>query len=417
MLKNIINVGVTFKNLDFDTLELFFFKNPVKTLHEIKTINGVDGCVLIQTCNRVEIFVSSTNIKVHHNLLELFINNFIKNVKERSIEINLNDVIKCINIVTNIEAIRRIFRIASGLESLAIGEDEILKQVKDAVELSKKEKCIDDFLLKVFEKAIKVARKIKKNIKFDCSITNLSIEYLKRNGINLDGKNILLIGAGKVARQVLKLIRDKNRITISNRTYERAKILAEKFNTKIIKFDEIKDKLKEFDIIISAIYTDKYIINKNMLSNINKNLVILDLGFPKTIDPNVKELGNVELVTISNLRNMYNDLVKENIEKIKSAQRLIDEEVDVLIKKFYEYLINDLVKQIYIKVEEYRQKELNEVYSYLKNLSDRDKKILDNFSKALVKSIINPIVENLKNRATELDRRTIELLKKIFLSN
>ncbi len=417
MLKNLINLGVTFKNLDFNILELFFFKDYKKALHEIKSIKNVDGCVLIQTCNRVEIFVSCKDIMIHHNLLELFVNNFIKNVREKNANVDLNEVIKRVNIVTNVDAIKRIFRIASGLESLAVGEDEILKQVKDSVEISKEENCIDDFLYKIFDKAIKVAKKIKRKIRFDTSVTELGIEYLKRCGMELKDKKILLIGAGMVARQVLKLLSEKNDIIISNRTYEKAKYLAKKFKAKTVKFNDMYKIFNDVDIIISAIYSDRYIINKEDLKNINKNIVILDLGFPRTINPNVSEIDRVKLITISDLRNMHEELLDKKRGKIAEVERIIDEEIEVLIRKFHEYYLNDLIKDLYLGAEKQRERELKELFSYLKNLNEEDKKRIEDFSKALVKSILNPIVENLKNHATSLDKKTIEILKKIFSIN
>ncbi len=414
MLKNFINIGVSYKDLDVNLLELFFFNDVKKILDEITSIDNIEGCVLLQTCNRVEIFASCKDVRVHHELLKIFINNFLSNISKKNISIDINEVIGRVFVLTNANAIKRLFRIASGLESMAIGEYEILYQIKDSYEFSKREGYVDEFLSIIFEKAIKVGNKIRKKIDFKSSIVDLSIEYLRRKGVELKNKKILLIGAGKFARQILKKLYNSNEIIITNRTYERAKHLAERFGAKVIKFEELKSKILYVDIIISAIYSDKYVINAADIPE-NSNLIILDLSFPRTIDPEVSK--RAMLITINDLREIHFELLNELKSKLYEAEKIIDEEVNILLKKFHEVYVNDIIKNLYINAEKRRIKELNELYSYMRNLSKEEKLLIENFSKALVKSILNPIVENLKSHAQLLDKKSIEILRRIFSYN
>lgn len=307
------------------------------------------GAVILSTCNRVEIYASVEGpTKEGIREIEGFISRYH--------EIDRGRLTPYLYIYKGREAMRHLVSVASGLDSLILGETQILGQVKSSFLESESVGFIDEFLKEIFYSAISSAKRIHEETKISegkISIGSVAIDFIKEKIGVLSGKNILIIGVGKVTELVLKYFSPPpkadapqaqeakkerpNVVFISNRTFEKAKELAARIGAKAVKFDALKQFLKKADVVITATASPHFIIRKETLEeDISRRLLIIDLALPRDVEPRAKEIKNVDLFCLEDL----DPVIKKNIERksqeAKKAKGIIDVEVEKIWAEFTE---------------------------------------------------------------------------------
>ena len=282
--KMLVNLRIDFKIADIETMEASYEKLDQinEELHE--KLNILEE-VTLKTCNRYEIY--------------LIVDEEV-NIPTTTFIVEKNDM-----------AINHILRLASGLESMIMGEDQILGQIKTARKNAIKNKTIGPKLEKLFTKAIHVGQSIRKNTHINeggVSIGSGAVELLEEKYGSLEGKNVLIIGAGEMGTVVSKALLEKqtNAMVVANRTFDKAQALATELDGKAIRFDKLDEAFSNIDIVISATGAPHPIINRERLEKVVnsehlKEMVLLDLANPRDIEDNVRELG-VKLYNIDDLR-------------------------------------------------------------------------------------------------------------------
>jgi len=282
------------------------------------------AAVILSTCNRVEIYASA-------DFAEDGIDE-IKNFLSRFYEIDEKALFPYLYIYRDECAIRHLFRVSSGLDSLIVGESQIMGQVRDALYESEKRGFAGYSLNKIFDSAVLAAKKAHSltNIsKGKVSIGSVAVDFIKEKSGDLSGKNILIIGVGKVTGLVLKYLEKEGRnvVFLSNRTFEKARFLADQIRAKAVRFDNLKEYLARADIVITATKSPHFIIKKETLSETfnlqssafsRKGLLIVDLALPRDVDPKVKDIDGVELFDLEDLSAQ----IQKNIDRKRfEAQR------------------------------------------------------------------------------------------------
>jgi len=234
--------------------------------------------------------------------------------------------------------VEHLFRVCSGLESQILGENEILGQVKRAYFEARSVKATDISLERIFEQAIKIGKKVRKETNISHGITSLSSMALKlaEKKFNLKDKIILLVGVNKINEQIGRYLHERNihTVIVANRTYEKAVKLAQYLGGKAIHFDQFKKELHLVDIIISSTAAPHFILNKKeveaSLKQRNSELLIIDIAVPRDIDPAIKDFKGVTLYDLDD----FNQVIRENMDKKREEARKA------------EYLIGQAVKGI-----------------------------------------------------------------------
>lgn len=313
---------------------------------KIITNNLVNGVVILSTCNRMEVYVS-TNFRGIRDFL-----------------FNKLQIMSCdlqyFYFLRDYEAVKHIFRVSSGLDSQVIGESQILGQIKNAYLYAKELKVIDKYISLMFEKAIEVGRIVR--VKTDISKGNISIGTvavkLAENLLgDLNNKKILIIGTGEIAQLVSKYLMGKkiSKLFVANRTYEKAVELANLTGGKAIKFDTLKDELKDADILISATASPHLIFKRDdimevmaqrSMLNIKQPLVMIDLALPCDIDPEIKNLTNVLLYNLDDLKQIIDENYKKRIKEAKKAEKIIEEELN----SFWRWIIKEELELVHAQV-------------------------------------------------------------------
>ena len=299
---NLIVVGTNHKYSPIRIREKISFskKRLQDALNFLKETGVLKGGVILSTCNRVEIYASTDTPEIAVGGVLNFISRFY--------EIDEKDLHPYLYIHRDRDVVRHLFRVASGLDSLILGELQILSQVRSALYESEKSGFLGFLLGRIFDSAISAARKIHIETKVSegrVSVGSVAIDFIRERIGSLSGKKILIIGVGKVTELVLKYLDKENPdvIFISNRTFEKAQSLALEIGARAVRFDNLKQYLKKADIVITATKSPHFIIKKETLGELstNRRLLIIDLALPRDVDPQIRDIEGIELFGLEDL--------------------------------------------------------------------------------------------------------------------
>ncbi|MFH1854697.1 MAG: glutamyl-tRNA reductase [Candidatus Omnitrophota bacterium] len=292
--------------------------------------------VILSTCNRVEIYASTDTVESGIHKIKDFLCRFY--------EINDKDIYPYLYIYRDEDALRHLFKVAAGLDSLILGELQILGQVKAAFYESVENDFIDSFLGEVFDSAVSLARKIHSQTRLSegkISVGSVAVDFIKERTGTLSGKNILIIGVGKVTGLVLKYLEKegKNIVFVSNRTFRKAQSLANQIGARAVRFDNLKEYLKKADIVITATRSPHFIINKETIEGAvscrlsaisRKRLLIVDLALPRDVDPRIKEIDGIELFDLEDIGAAIQGNMYGKRFEAEKAEQIIEAEVERL---------------------------------------------------------------------------------------
>ncbi len=333
---NLIAVGTNHKYSPIEIRERLSFSNKrtQDALLFLKESSMLEAGVILSTCNRVEIYASSERLETAVFRIIDFLSRYHEIDKER--------LVPYLYIYKDRQALKHLLTVACGLDSLILGETQILGQVKQAFLEAESVGFTNDFLREMFYCGIYFARKIQRETKISegkVSAGSVAIDFIKERLGRLSGKNILIIGIGKVTTLVLKYLKEEepNVVFISNRTFEKAKVLADQIDAKAVRFDVLPYFLNKADVVITVTASPHFILKKETLDGIiNHRLLIIDLGLPRNVDPRVKEIKNIELFSLEDL----GGVIKKNLEIKKQeaikVKEIIDKEVGKIWEKFTE---------------------------------------------------------------------------------
>ena len=395
----ILNLRVDHKIADIQSMEIIS-KDIDDIFQSLQEKYSVGDYVEISTCNRKEYYIY---------------NNFIPEDEKLLSHENKNIVIDY-----GQSAIMHLLRMTSGLESMIVGEDQILGQVKDAKHKAVKNHHCGKVLDAVFTKAIHVGQVVrnKTNInKGAVSIGSAAIDLAEKHIGNLDDKSVLVIGAGKMGKLVAKALAEKdlNAIFVANRTFYVAVELAKDLGGEAILFNDLDEYLASADLVISATSAPHPIITKNRLLDIDMNykeLMMVDIANPRDISDDVAELG-VKSFNIDDLREIADENTNLRKKEFGEAENIINEEFILLKESFKIMEVDDILGNLRTSMEEIRERETQKATVKLSDV-DGSAKILNNLTNSIVNKIFFDISKNLKKAAKEGNTDIINAAEYIF---
>lgn len=354
----------------------------------------------ISTCNRKEYYIKNDFIPEDEELLSH---------ENKSIIIEYGEA-----------AVMHLLRMTSGLESMIVGEDQILGQVKDAKHKAVKNHHCGRGLDTIFTKAIHVGQVVrnKTNInKGSVSIGSAAIDLAEKYIGSLEDKSVLVIGAGKMGKLVAKALAEKdlNAIFVANRTYYVAVGLAKDLGGEAILFEELEKYLATADVVISATSAPHPIITKERLLGIDmdyESIMMVDIANPRDISEDVNELG-VKLFNIDDLREIADVNTQLRIKEFGEAENIIEDEFILLKESLKIMEVDDLLGNLRTSMEDIRQRETKKALVRLANV-DGSEKILDSLTNSIVNKIFFDISKNVKEAAREENNEVIAAAEYLF---
>lgn len=411
-----VNIRVTFKNSPIHILEKFAFKDIFDAHQHLLNLADLQECIILQTCNRVEIYGVGINPD-YDNLI---------NAWSSLIDLPADNVKNNVIITDGEEALKHLVKLTSGLDSLVVGEDQILGQVKRSLEFSRKNGFAGPNLNILFDKTIKIGSRVrtltginKGSISVGSMAVNLAYEYFD----DIKEKEILLIGSGEGASLIAKALKQRNmKFFVTSRTFERARSFADTVAGSPIPFETALEKINDnIDIVFISTVAPYYLLTyeriANMMKNRNKGLMIFDLSNPRTVEDKIATLNNIKLVNIDQISEIVEKNVGRRKKEIQSAEKIINDELiaikEILKRKSSEPAIITIFKN----ADSIRNKEFKKALSLIGNrVGDDDIKILEQFSYALVEGILSTPMNNLRKEFTnnKNENELINLALKLF---
>ena len=396
----IINIRVDHTLADIETMEKVS-KDLKELFSNLKEQIDIKEYIEINTCNRYEYFLYTDDC----------------------IDLDLDCENKYIIIQYNDDAVLHLFRMTSGLESMIIGEDQILGQVKDSKRKSEREGHCGKKLDTIFTKAIHVGQVVRNKTKINqgsISIGSAAVDLAEEQLGELQDKNVLVIGAGKMGTLVAKALAEKNlkAIFVANRTYYKAIKLAEELEGEAILFDNLEEKLINADLVISSTGAPHAIINKERLlrvfdKEIPKKMVFIDIANPRDIEEDVKEIG-IDLFNIDDLRGIAEKNKKLREQEVIEAEKIIVSEFDLLKESFNLIEINSLLGSLRESMEDIRQRESQKGIVKLRSIDAKDIKTIDKMTQSIVNKIFYDISEGIKKSAKDDEENVIKICESIL---
>ena len=408
-------IGLNHKSANIDIREKFSFTADSASLllRRIKKVRDILEVIVVSTCNRTEIYCESANGSDD-------IKNWLLSEKE------YKSFAKHLYIHQEEDAIEHLFKVVAGLDSMVIGESEVLGQVKTAYKIALDNKSIDGKLKRLFEYSFSVAKNVRTNT--DIGGTAISFMYtsillIKKIFSTVEEKKCLLIGAGEMTELALKYLKSNNvnDITICNRKEEKGKKLALENSCRYSNLNNLSTIIHEYDVIITSTSSSLPLIGKGNIENAlikrnNDSIVIIDLGVPRDVESQIKTLDNVYLYTIDDLGQIIEKNYKIREKSIKDAEEIIrfkiveyknwlsENNSTEIIKNYREY-VDDITNGIVIKAKR-----------MAKNSEDINQ-IIDYVSETLKKKLAHETTIKLKELYPNLDEDKIEKLNKLFKEN
>lgn len=346
------------------------------TLKRLKNIEGVNEVVLLSTCNRTEIYTE--NDSDNEKVISWFNSN----------QTSVKDYLPYTYTYSNEDAIKHLFHVASGMDSMVIGETEILGQVKDAYKLANENKSINSSLKRLFEFAFSVAKEVRTNTEIGSNpITFMftSITLIKKIFTSIQELKALIIGSGDMISLAIKYLQSNkiNQITLTSRNSEKGKNLADENNCRFNRLQDIGSIIADHDIIITSTSSSLPIIGKGMIESslrkrANRPIAIIDLGVPRDVESEIKEIDGIYLYTIDDLGKVIENNYKIRRQALTQAEKIIGYKIiefknwltnkksDVLIKSYREY-VDDITDGAVIKTKKMidNGEDVNEALLYL----------------------------------------------------
>lgn len=332
---NLAVIGINHKSAPVEVREKFSFspKQIVEVNRLLKSQGGLLENVVLSTCNRMEIYVVAGQKGDYIDAIKEFLSRFHN--------VSLAEYNDIFYVYKNKEAIEHLFRVASGLDSMIIGEMEILGQVKKAYQDAQASHSTGKILNRLFEKAFNTAKKIRTDTSVGhgaVSVSSAAIRLAKKILGNLEDKVALIIGAGLIGEQLVLYLK-KNGISgilVANRTLEKAKLLTEKFSAKAVSFDEFRGKLADVDIVITSTGAPHCIIHKDDIIGLmprrkQKPLFIIDLAVPRDVEQEVNKIDNVYLYNIDDLQKIVEQNISLRKNELDTCNMIIDNSSQTLL--------------------------------------------------------------------------------------
>ena len=346
-MNRIFTWGVNFKTAPVEDRELLACSrdDAYYLLPPLKTIKGIKELMLLSTCNRVEVYgVAEDYEPINRLIFELI------KLKGADTKIKRNSFF-----LEGDKAIAHVFRVASGLESMVVGETQIVSQFKEAYRIAKELGCTGKVLNRLYEKALRTAKRVRTETGIGrnaISVSYVAVELAKRIFGNLANVKVLLVGAGEMAELSAKYLKKlKAHLFITNRTYERAVELAKELEGNVLRFEELADYLHEFDIVIVSTGSKKYIIDYQMVKKAIKKrgykpIFFIDISVPRNVDPAISQIDEVFLYDIDDLQDVAEKNLKERLKEKEKGEIIVWDEVGKFMKWLQVLEVEDIIIRI-----------------------------------------------------------------------
>lgn len=417
---NIVIVGLNHRTASVDIRERLAVSEGGMgdALYRLTADPMIEEGLILSTCNRVEVCAV---VKETHRGFDV-IKNFLATSDDA---LTLETITPSLYIYSSSKAIEHLFRVASSLDSMIVGEPQILGQLKDAFDHAMIHKTTGIILNKAFKKAISVAKRVRTDTKIAESAVSISfaaVELAKKIFGKLEGKSVMLIGAGEMAELAARHFvgNGVESITIANRSYERGVELAKTFNGTPIKFDDFEAEMVKSDIVLCSAGAPYYLIKPEAVKKVielrkNRPVFFIDISVPRNIDPEINAFDNVFLYDIDDLQHSVQSNLASRKKEALKAEEIIADEIASFARWFKSLDAVPMIVALKDRAEAIRQAELEKIQNKLGDLSDTQRDALEGLTASIVNKLLHSPLTVLKKEVHSTNGNMIlETTRKLF---
>lgn len=377
--------------------------------------NYVSQGIILSTCNRVEIYTVANEDPSFESKLIAFLRSWT-NLPD-------TDLLPYAYTQQDEAATKHLFSVASGLDSMIVGEYEILGQLRQALKEAEKANMVGLPLLHLFQRAIGVGRRVRAQTgisKNALSVSSVAVELATTVVGDLSHCRVLVVGAGEAGRLVTKAVRERGgkQITVASRTLEKASALATALGGKAVLLDNLTEELANADVVISSTAAPHLVLRLPMVKEAistrpNRPLVIIDIAVPRDVDSRVKQIDNVFLYDINDFTNIIELNREQRRQEIQRVTKIIDDELEIFISRWRTYEIKPTIAALVTKAENIRQVQLNKTLKKLPRLSAEQQASLEAMTRSIVQKILHEPIQCLK-RNTHRKKDYTQVVNELF---
>jgi glutamyl-tRNA reductase len=418
-MREVILVGLNYRTAPVEVRERISF--PEEELNRyLKALHGLPSLVegfILSTCNRVEICAAARDPVQGINEIKSFL--------ALQHHLSLSEFEDTLYVLQGEELVRHIFRVAASLDSMVVGEPQILGQIKEAYRTAHASGTTGTLLNKLLHKAFFVAKRVRTETSIGnraVSISFVAVELAKRIFAHVEEREVLIVGAGEMCELAAQhLVREGvKRVLVTNRTWERAMELAERFHGEAIPFSELPNALLQADIVISSTGSPGFVVKREEVSDIirkrkNSPLFFIDIAVPRDIDPEVNTIDNVYLYDIDDLQEVAEANIKDRLQEAQRAEAIVATEVEKFCRWYESLEVVPTIVSLQEKMEKMREKELAKTLAALPQLSAKERRAMEVLSQAIINKILHGPITQLKKTSHDSEGEAyVDMVKKLF---
>ncbi|MGC4376359.1 glutamyl-tRNA reductase [Fictibacillus sp. Mic-4] len=416
---HILVIGLNYNTASVEIRERFTFtdESKAKAIERLKRTKSVQESVIIGTCNRTEIYAVVDQLHTGRHYIKGFLSEWF--------EIDLSDFQVCLYIKEDFEAARHLLRVACGLDSMVLGETQILGQVKKSFLQAQHLKSTGTLFNRLFKQAITLAKRAHSETaigKHAVSVSYAAIELGKKIFGAFRKKTVVILGAGEMGELTAKHLytNGADKIIVVNRTFERAKAIAEKFNGEALTMDQLSQSLMEADIIISSIGKEGYVVTKQEIEHLSRKrnhrpLFMIDIAVPRNLDPAINELDHVFLYDIDDLVDIVETNLQARAQEAEKIEEMVSRELDAFQSWLNTLGVIPVISALREKSFLIQEEAVRHIENKLPDLTERELKIIRKYSKMIVNQMLHHPVIKMKEMVGDRNRdEVLNLFIKMF---
>jgi glutamyl-tRNA reductase len=392
---HIIVVGLSHKTAPVEIREKLAIPESRmgEALARLCSYQGVREGVLLSTCNRVEVYAVVDEMEPGYGRIQDFL-------ADAHLSLSSEQLTPHLYWHEGDRAISHLFRVASSLDSMIVGESQILGQIKDAFEVALTHKATGIILNKVVKKAISVAKRVRTETKISemaVSVSYAAVELAKKIFSDLSDKTVLLVGAGEMAKLAAKhfIANGVRHVRVTTRSPQHALELANRFDGTPVPFEEFREDMASADIVLVSTGAAHYLVSeddvqRSVKQRMNRPMFLIDISVPRNIDPAVRHVDNAFLFDIDDLKTRVERNRGERLNEAEKAERMVVDEVGIMRQWLQSLEVTPTIVALRARVEDIKQAELDKTLGRLANLSTPERELVE----AMASSIVNKLIHN-----------------------
>jgi glutamyl-tRNA reductase len=399
----IMLIGLNHRTAPVEIREQLAFSSEGVSTALMLLRNQYPGCeaAILSTCNRVEVLVASEQDHPTENEIISFLAQ-ARDLPVRSFKQHLYRL-------KEEQAVRHLFRVASSLDSMVVGENQIISQVKTAFAQASEQGTTGRLLNRLFHQAFCAAKRVHSETEIGrrkVSVPSVAVDVAKSIFSNFADKHVLVIGAGEMAQLVCQHLRqaDARNFTVTSRTLNNARVLAEACDGSAVPYDQLDEQLANADIVVTATRCPKPIITAERINAIQKirrrrPMFLIDLAVPRNVDPAAGELGSVYLYDIDELGRIVAENQRHRMNQIDRCERILDDQIDAFDRWMAESRARPLIQQLYQDAQVVHDRELEDLFAACSGLTDEQRAAILQATQRLVNKFMHPCAYALKRHS------------------